>query len=145
MKKRTKRFCPTSLPLLGSVFTEFPGRFLMGPTAPSDTGGAMSPITLIMRSYVPRCMTVDLATGIAMQRSHLSAQVNEIFIWLHFGSLHSDHFKLNVGNCDMRLLRLLRLSWFSVRISILGKECNMVTTRKSRSTKSQLPICISGR
>ena len=108
--------------MFGSVFTEFPGCFLMGPTAPSDSGGDMSPIIFTMISYVPRCMTVDLATGIAMQRSHLSAQVNEIFIWLHLGSLHSDHFKLNVGNCDMRLLRLLRFSGFSVRVSILGKR-----------------------
>ena len=92
MKKRTNRFSPTIRLLLGSVFTEFLGRFLMGPTAPSDTGGAMSPIIYIMISYVPHCMTVDLVTRNALQRILLSAQVNEMFLWLHFGSLHSDHF-----------------------------------------------------
>ena len=66
--------------LCGSVFPEFPGRFLMGPSAPSEPGGAMSPITFMMMSYVSRCMTVDLATGIALQRSHLSAQVRNILI-----------------------------------------------------------------
>ena len=98
--------------MLGSVFTEFPGRFLMGPSAPSDTGGAMSPIMYIMISHVARCMTVDLATRNALRRTHLSAQVNEMFIWLHFGRLHSDHFKFYVGNCVMRLFWLLRFRGF---------------------------------
>ena len=73
----------------------------MGPTAPSDTGGAMSPIIMLIPSYVARYMTVDLATRHAFQRSHLSAQVNEMFIWLHFGSLYSDHFKFYVGNSSV--------------------------------------------
>ena len=47
----------------------------MGPTAPSDTGGAMSPIMLIP-SYVAWCIMVDLATRDALIRTHLSAQVN---------------------------------------------------------------------
>ena len=84
----------------------------MGPTAPSDTGGAMSPIIYIMISYVPHCMTVHLVTWNALQRIHLSAQVNEMFIWLHFGSLHSDHFKFYVGNCVMRLFWLLSFRGF---------------------------------
>ena len=94
----------------------------MGPTAPSEPGGEMSPIMFTIISYVAGCMTVDFTTRNALQRCLLSAQVNKIFIWLHFGSLHSDHFKFYVGNCGMRLLWLLRFSGFSVRVSILGKR-----------------------
>ncbi|KAJ3598359.1 hypothetical protein NHX12_001869 [Muraenolepis orangiensis] len=91
MKKRTNRFpLPQSLLLCGSVSPEFSGVGLMGPTTPSDTGGAMSPIIVVLISYVPHCIMVDLATCHVILSFHLSVQLSD-----SLASAGKTHFNLN--------------------------------------------------
>ena len=73
----------------------------MGPTAPSDTGGAMSPITVQGNSFVHRCIEMDLATWIAPQSYPFFAQVRMIMNASLRWAVQPDHFKIYVANCQL--------------------------------------------